>query len=633
MNLGLSNIPITTIEVSDTNIYVCTCGNDLLFSNDNANSWSTLNTGLDQSSCITTIKKHKSKIIAVYDPYCVPYLNNKVIISTDNGNNWSIINSPIDSNIANLYINTIEFNDSIIFAGCNSGLYISKNNGISWVKKLLYGISSIILKGDSLYVSVGNSIYTSTNNGDTWTEINNGIPMYSNQSHNFKSLVLKGNTLILGSNIAGIFISSDNGYNWVQKNNGLSNINITSIAISGNKIFAGTIDGGIFLSSDDGNSWSEVNTGINNSIVNNITKIDTTLFLSNRNGYYFDSLGFQKFKGSLFLSTNNGDNWIVTDLKYEANKFAKTGNTIFAATTDGVYKSINNGLNWNLIGFANKNILDLIAKGDTIIISTWYNGIYISLNNGISWFQNNQFASVPSLALYNDTIYAGTYNNGVIMSTNFGNSWTQLITNISLYNDVQFISLVKSGNKIFAASPEDGIIISLDNGNNWHFSNNSAMEIVLANNLIFAATWNGVYYSSDFGINWTSLGLSNYIINSLTTDSIFLYVGSRGSGVWKRPLSDFVGIKEITNPVTNLKVFPNPFSNTTTFTYTLKENQKVNLSVYDITGRIVNQLVNENQMQGEHTLSFNAAGLQAGVYYYRLEAGDEVSTGKLILSK
>ncbi|HAC16027.1 MAG TPA: hypothetical protein DCE78_08810, partial [Bacteroidetes bacterium] len=61
--------------------------------------------------------------------------------------------------------------------------------------------------------------------------------------------------------------------------------------------------------------------------------------------------------------------------------------------------------------------------------------------------------------------------------------------------------------------------------------------------------------------------------------------------------------------------YPNPFNPTTVIPFSLPENAHVNVSVYDITGRLVSTLTNESYMRGHHQVQFNAAQLSSGVYY------------------
>jgi hypothetical protein len=78
---------------------------------------------------------------------------------------------------------------------------------------------------------------------------------------------------------------------------------------------------------------------------------------------------------------------------------------------------------------------------------------------------------------------------------------------------------------------------------------------------------------------------------------------------------------------------PNPFNPSTVISYQLSVVGHVNLSVYDISGRKVAELVNGWRDAGAHEITFDASGLASGVYLYRLTTGNFTTTGKLILMK
>ena len=82
-----------------------------------------------------------------------------------------------------------------------------------------------------------------------------------------------------------------------------------------------------------------------------------------------------------------------------------------------------------------------------------------------------------------------------------------------------------------------------------------------------------------------------------------------------------------------LQNYPNPFNPTTVIRYNIPKDGFVILKIYDILGREVKTLVNENKLQGRFEVSFNASSLASGVYIYQLRAGNFVSTKKLLLLK
>lgn len=79
--------------------------------------------------------------------------------------------------------------------------------------------------------------------------------------------------------------------------------------------------------------------------------------------------------------------------------------------------------------------------------------------------------------------------------------------------------------------------------------------------------------------------------------------------------------------------FPNPFNPKTLISYYLPENGFTSLKIFDVTGKEVAALVNENQFRGNYEIEFNAKDFNSGVYFYRLESGNFSGVKKLILLK
>jgi hypothetical protein len=79
--------------------------------------------------------------------------------------------------------------------------------------------------------------------------------------------------------------------------------------------------------------------------------------------------------------------------------------------------------------------------------------------------------------------------------------------------------------------------------------------------------------------------------------------------------------------------YPNPFNPSTNIKFELKENSHVTLSVYNIIGQKVAELINSDLSAGIHTAMFNAANLSSGVYFYELKAGSHSSVKKMELLK
>ncbi|UCG52576.1 MAG: T9SS type A sorting domain-containing protein [Candidatus Latescibacterota bacterium] len=90
--------------------------------------------------------------------------------------------------------------------------------------------------------------------------------------------------------------------------------------------------------------------------------------------------------------------------------------------------------------------------------------------------------------------------------------------------------------------------------------------------------------------------------------------------------------ESVTSPVLK-HVYPNPFNPVTTITFLLPETDNVRLAVYDVSGRLVEVLVDGTREAGEHVIEWEAASLPSGVYFARLEAEGETQVKRLTLLK
>jgi flagellar hook assembly protein FlgD len=75
---------------------------------------------------------------------------------------------------------------------------------------------------------------------------------------------------------------------------------------------------------------------------------------------------------------------------------------------------------------------------------------------------------------------------------------------------------------------------------------------------------------------------------------------------------------------------PNPFTESATFSYTLKESSPVILQIYNSFGQLLAEPLNTTQIKGDHQLQWNATNLPSGMYYYRIQAGSQTGSGKMV---
>jgi parallel beta-helix repeat protein len=109
-------------------------------------------------------------------------------------------------------------------------------------------------------------------------------------------------------------------------------------------------------------------------------------------------------------------------------------------------------------------------------------------------------------------------------------------------------------------------------------------------------------------------------------------MGAYGGGAWGQ-----VDVQEINYKTPEQfslsQNYPNPFNATTTIKYALPEAGQVRIDIYDLLGRKVETLVDEEKQAGQHQAVWDASRHSSGVYFYRIEAGDFAETRKMILLK
>ena len=81
------------------------------------------------------------------------------------------------------------------------------------------------------------------------------------------------------------------------------------------------------------------------------------------------------------------------------------------------------------------------------------------------------------------------------------------------------------------------------------------------------------------------------------------------------------------------RIYPNPFNASTTVSYEINATSKVDLRIYNLIGKEIAILVNQQQTAGKHSVIFGAGNLDSGIYIFRLRTGSLEQRGKLLLLK
>jgi hypothetical protein len=105
-------------------------------------------------------------------------------------------------------------------------------------------------------------------------------------------------------------------------------------------------------------------------------------------------------------------------------------------------------------------------------------------------------------------------------------------------------------------------------------------------------------------------------------------------GFWYMPWFFVTDADEETPPPLIYRLYqnyPNPFNPVTTIRFALVAPSRVTIRIYDVMGRLLSTVVDEEMEAGEHAVPFEARGLASGVYFYRLEAAEFEKTRKMVL--
>jgi len=147
--------------------------------------------------------------------------------------------------------------------------------------------------------------------------------------------------------------------------------------------------------------------------------------------------------------------------------------------------------------------------------------------------------------------------------------------------------------------------------------------------------WNFGYTASDSSAEWDTI-YSCAI--SLVWDSIPdpLDRWNFGPKFPVKILDPLTAISENEGDINGFTLFqnyPNPFNPTTTIRYEITDMSYVSLIIYDVLGKEVALLVNEDKPEGFYDVEFNGKDLPSGIYFYRLQAGNFTQTKKMLLLK
>ena len=415
-------------------------------------------------------------------------------------------------------------------------------------------------------------------------------------------------------------------------------------------------------------TWSEQNSGVTTNLTSVWCAYNSTAWVC---GY----------SGTVLRTSNAGVNWINISgngIPANVNLVSISGlnsDAIVAGylgTDTWVWKTSNAGLNWQQVfyqagGFINSvwmnSVTNCFMYGDPVG-GRW--SLWKSTNSGMNWDSTGMYLPQAggetgynnAMVIQDSKIWFGTNNSRIYYSINDGTNWTvqSILPNTDAYV-IWFSPMAMTGQGLYG---NDNLYQTTNNGANWsllpslstgQFSGITSLPLIVNNQLLVQPVWyvrstNLIYYSSNYGANWsidytnpTSLITYKHMSIANYGNGIWA-VGTNGKITYHTPL---VGINKIETEIPSAyslsQNYPNPFNPVTKIRFDIQksefrsQNSEVTLKIYDALGREVETLVNEQLAPGTYEVRFDGSKLNSGVYFYILSTGDFSETKRMLLLK
>ncbi len=379
--------------------------------------------------------------------------------------------------------------------------------------------------------------------------------------------------------------------------------------------------------------------------------------------------------GTVLRTTNTGNNWINANsgsIPANAdlvNIWAIDGATALVAgdlgSSTGVWKTTDGGTNWIQVFAQTGGFIDAIAMKDGfpyegIMIGDPVGGrwsVWKTINAGTNWDsaglyipQNGIEAGWNNSICYTgSSIWFGTNNSRIYYSSNDGISWLSRSTAPEQNSYSIFFSNAWNPSGLLGGA---SLMLSNDSGATWtplnsmgtgNFGGITGLPVPVSDLFIeqiwYVRTSANIYKSGGGGSGWFSeyqAQTGAYLHISKARNGTYIWAVRSQGGITL--CTCFVsGISKISGKVPDkyfLKQnFPNPFNPQTNIDFDLPKKSRVKINVYDETGRIVTNLIDNDYTSGSYRVTWDASGYSSGVYFYTIIADEFVQTKKMVLIK
>jgi photosystem II stability/assembly factor-like uncharacterized protein len=415
-------------------------------------------------------------------------------------------------------------------------------------------------------------------------------------------------------------------------------------------------NGYIYKSTNNGGYWINLDRAVTRRQLYSVYFLnDNTGFIGGgyENGFYSNYIFLKTTNGGIqWDSISSGNGGPPYNVQFPNNQ------TGYAAGNHAFFKTNNGGLNWTKSDLPNGEFIAtslFFCNSTTGYLCTKYQyqddtSIIYKTTNGVSWIPVSyaKFGEVRGINFFNEnTGIIATSTRKIYRTTNGGMLWdsVHIAATYSSFQDLQFVN-----NLTGYASTSDEILKSTNGGLNWVRYNT-----VYSSKIFFTSpdtgytpsswsTYNGIYKTCDGGYNWQ---LQKPPTNGTFRDIFFsspntgYAVGDNGM-IMKTTTGGIIIIKNINKEIPQYcflyQNYPNPFNPVTKIKFEIpsvgqRHAFDLQLKVYDILGREVQTLVNEQLQPGTYEVTFDGSNLPSGIYFYQLKAGDYIETRKMILLK